>query len=42
MTDQHRGDAIGCMGNEVIITPHLDQIAEDGVIFVNGYSSVPS
>ena len=42
MTDQHRGDALGCMGNEVIITPHLDQIAEDGVIFVNGYSSVPS
>ncbi|MEN8228123.1 MAG: arylsulfatase [Bacteroidota bacterium] len=42
MTDQHRGDALGCMGNEAIITPHLDQIAADGVTFVNGYSSVPS
>lgn len=42
MTDQHRADALGCMGNDVIITPHLDHLAEDGVTFVNGYSSVPS
>ena len=42
MTDQHRGDALGCMGNDVIITPHLDNLAKDGVTFVNGYSSVPS
>ena len=42
MTDQHRGDALGCMGNDVVITPHLDNLAKDGVTFVNGYSSVPS
>ena len=42
MTDQHRGDALACMGNDVIITPHLDNLARDGVTFVNGYSSVPS
>ncbi len=42
MTDQQRADALGCMGNDVIITPHLDQLAAGGVTFVNGYSSVPS
>ena len=24
MTDQQRGDALGCMGNETVISPHLD------------------
>ncbi|MEN8202063.1 MAG: arylsulfatase [Bacteroidota bacterium] len=42
MTDQQRADALGCMGNEAMITPNLDGIAEEGVTFVNGYSSVPS
>ena len=42
MTDQHRGDTLGCMGNRIIKTPHLDSIAADGVCFVNGYSSTPS
>ena len=42
MTDQQRADALGCMGNPVIITPEIDKIAEEGVTFINGYSSVPS
>ncbi|MBL7970357.1 MAG: arylsulfatase [Prolixibacteraceae bacterium] len=42
MTDQHRGDTLGCMGNKVIKTPHIDSIAADGVCFVNGFSSTPS
>ncbi len=42
MTDQHRFDALGCMGNEAVISPNIDKIAEAGVIFKNGYSSVPS
>lgn len=42
MTDQHRADALGCMGNPIIITPEIDKIAEEGVTFINGYSSVPS
>ena len=42
MTDQHRGDCMGCAGNKVIKTPHLDSIARDGVIFSNAYSSTPS
>jgi len=42
MTDQHRGDCLGCAGNPVIKTPNLDSIAKEGVIFSNAYSSTPS
>lgn len=42
MTDQQRGDALGCMGNPYIITPHLDQLAAEGTLFVCGYTSTPS
>ncbi|MFH1718104.1 MAG: arylsulfatase [Planctomycetota bacterium] len=42
MTDQHRGDCLGCAGNKIIKTPHLDSIAKDGVLFSSAYSSTPS
>lgn len=42
MTDQHRGDALGCMGNKAVISPNLDKLAAEGTLFVNGYSSAPS
>lgn len=42
MTDQHRGDALGCMGNSAVISPHIDALAKDGTLFVSGYSSTPS
>lgn len=42
MTDQHRADCIGYMGNKIIKTPHIDSLAKDGVCFTTGYSSVPS
>jgi arylsulfatase len=42
MTDQHRADCLGCAGNKVIRTPHLDSIAADGVLFPNAYTSTPS
>lgn len=42
MTDQQRYDAMGCAGNEQIITPHLDQLAQDGYLFGNAYTSCPS
>ena len=29
MTDQQRGDAMGCMGNESVISPHLDALASE-------------
>lgn len=42
MTDQHRGDALGCMGNKSIFTPHIDSLAQEGSLFVSGYTSSPS
>lgn len=42
MADQYRGDCVGCMGNAVIKTPHIDSIARDGVIFTKGYTAVSS
>jgi arylsulfatase A-like enzyme len=42
MDDQHRGDWLGAAGAKWIITPNLDRLARDGVLFRRGYSSVPS
>lgn len=41
MTDQQRGDALGCL-NKSVITPNLDQLAKEGTLFISGYSSTPS
>jgi arylsulfatase len=32
MTDQHRKAALGCYGDPVIKTPHIDKLAEEGVL----------
>lgn len=37
LTDDHRWDALGAMGNIIIKTPHLDQMANDGFLFKNAY-----
>ena len=42
MADQHRFDAMGCMGNEAVHTPNLDALAHDGTLFMHAYSSSPS
>jgi arylsulfatase len=42
MTDQQRGDALGCMGNKAVISPNIDRLAQEGSLFVSGYSSAPS
>lgn len=42
ISDQHRGDAVGCMGNSSVMTPNMDALAADGTLFMNGYSSAPS
>ena len=42
MSDQHRGDALNCMGNPSVISPNLDALAADGTLFTHGYSSAPS
>lgn len=42
MTDQHRGDCLGCDGNRIIKTPNLDRIAREGARFSAGYSCTPT
>lgn len=37
VTDDHRWDALGAMGNKIIQTPHLDQLAHKGLLFRNAY-----
>jgi len=41
MTDQHRADALGCMGNAAIHTPHLDRLAASGVLYGNAFCQSP-
>lgn len=42
MTDQQRGDCLGCDGHPVLETPNLDQLAAEGSRFRHAYSAVPS
>ncbi len=37
--DDHRWDALGCMGNRVIRTPELDRLSEAGVTFENHFTT---
>ena len=40
-SDQHRGDALGCVGNPVVRTPNLDGLAAEGVTFRNCNTNSP-
>ncbi|MBI1895975.1 MAG: arylsulfatase, partial [Acidobacteria bacterium] len=42
MSDQHRGDCMGCSGHPAVNTPNLDRLARDGVNFRFAYSSTPT
>lgn len=35
------GRKMGCMGHAASVTPNLDALAEDGVLFTNAYSTCP-
>jgi arylsulfatase A-like enzyme len=37
LTDDHRWDALGVMGNKIIQTPHIDELGKQGLIFRNAY-----
>lgn len=37
VSDDHRWDALGAAGNEIIHTPRLDRLAEEGVRFTNAF-----
>lgn len=41
ITDQHRADHLGCYGNRVVKTPHIDGIAERGTRFDRFYVATP-
>jgi len=41
LTDDLRWDALGCMGNKHIITPHIDDLADVSVSFMNAYHVAP-
>ena len=40
-SDQQRADTMGCYGQELSVTPNLDRLAEEGVVFTNAFSSQP-
>ena len=40
-TDDQGYADLGCQGSDVIKTPHVDQLAERGVRFTNGYVTAP-
>ncbi|MBI2438027.1 MAG: sulfatase-like hydrolase/transferase [Lentisphaerae bacterium] len=42
MTDQHRADCLGFMGNPVVQTPHLDRLAESSVVFDKAFCQSPA
>jgi arylsulfatase A-like enzyme len=37
LTDDHRYDALGVMGDPILQTPYLDKLAKDGFLFKNAY-----
>lgn len=37
LTDDHRWDALGIMGNSIIQTPNIDRLARQGLMFRNAY-----
>ena len=41
MSDQHSVRALGCYGNSVVRTPHLDRLAAGGLRFDRAYCAYP-
>ncbi len=41
MTDQHKFNALSCAGGIKNMTPNIDQLAKDGVLFKNAYTPSP-
>lgn len=41
ISDEHRKDAMGCMGHPLVKTPHLDSLAARGTLFANAYTPSP-
>mgnify|MGYP001304960728 CR=1 FL=1 len=41
MTDEHTRKVLGCYGNKIVKTPHIDCLARTGTLFENAYTNVP-
>jgi arylsulfatase A-like enzyme len=41
VSDDHHPEVLGVAGNEIIHTPNLDRLAEEGIFFNNAYSNSP-
>ncbi len=41
ISDEHRKDAMGCVGHPIVKTPHLDALAARGTVFENAYTPSP-
>jgi arylsulfatase A-like enzyme len=41
MPDEWRGQALGCMGNPDVKTPHLDRLASEGLLFRQTFANTP-
>ncbi len=41
ISDEHRKDAMGCVGHPIVRTPNLDALAARGTIFENAYTPSP-
>jgi len=41
-TDSHRTDTLSCMGNPLAISPHIDQLASEGILFNNAFTTCPA
>ncbi|MBK3516206.1 sulfatase family protein [Carboxylicivirga marina] len=41
ISDQHKKDALGCYGDELVITPNIDALAKEGVRLTNCYVAAP-
>ena len=41
ISDEHRKDAMGCVGHPIVKTPNLDALAARGTIFENAYTPSP-
>jgi arylsulfatase A-like enzyme len=37
LTDDHNYRSLGCTGNSIVQTPHIDRLAEDGILFSNAH-----
>ena len=41
MTDTQRIDMLGCYGNEHMVTPNLDRLAQEGIRYDKAYTTQP-